>query len=150
VMRTVATAARAGVASLALDGSTADIASLLGRVRATGLAVDADVADETLLDPEQQVVAFRVVQEGLTNVLRHAPGSRASVAVRRSGDGVEIMVANSAPVGEGSGSGSERGLSGMWERVTEGGGRVTWRRRADGGFEVCALLPTSASAASAS
>ena len=55
VMRTVAAAARSGVASLALDYSRADIASIVERVRATGLVLDADVADETLLEPAQQV-----------------------------------------------------------------------------------------------
>lgn len=143
VMRTVAAVARGGVASLALDGAGTDIVNLVERVRATGLTVDADTADETLLDPEQHVVAFRVIQEGLTNVLRHAPGSRATVAVHCRAGEVEIVVANSAPVGEGSGPGSERGLSGIRERVTAGAGEATWRRRDDGGFEVRALLPAS-------
>ena len=143
VMRTVAAAARGGVASLALDNSGADIASLIERVRAVGLVVDTDLADEVLLDPAQQITAFRVVQEGLTNVLRHAPGSRATVAVRRRGSGVEIMIANSAPVDAGSGPGSGRGLAGIRERVAAAAGQVSWGAREDGGFEVCALLPSS-------
>jgi signal transduction histidine kinase len=141
VMRTVAAAARGGVASLALDHSRADITSMVERVRATGLALDADVADETLLEPVQQVIAFRIVQEGLTNVLRHAPGSRASVTVRGLGDVVEVVIANSAPTSSGSGPGTGRGLAGIRERVGAGGGQVSWGKREDGGFEMRAFLP---------
>lgn len=139
VMRTAAAAARAGVASLALDAEAADAAALVERVRATGLEIEADL-DEPL-DPAQRLIAFRVVQEGLTNVLRHAPGARASVAVRRTAEGLEIVVANSAPVAPGSGPGTGRGLAGLRERVTAAAGRLTWRNREDGGFEVRALLP---------
>jgi signal transduction histidine kinase len=143
VMRTVATAARSGVAALAMDGTSAHIAGLVERVRAAGMAVDSDLVDEVLLDPEQRVIAFRVIQEGLTNVLRHAPGSRAAVAVRRSAHGVEIVVANSAPTGAGSGQGTGRGLVGIRERVTASAGQAAWQSREDGGFEVRAFLPCS-------
>jgi signal transduction histidine kinase len=146
VMRTVAAAARGGVDSLAVDSSGTDLTALVDRVRATGLPVDADLRDAGVLDAVQQVIAFRVVQEALTNVLRHAPGSRASVAVRRRGQGVEIVVANTAPAGPGPGPGSGRGLTGIRERVTAGAGQVSWRPGEDGGFEVRALLPTAAAA----
>lgn len=142
-MHTVAAVARSGVASLELNDAHADLGSLVERVRATGLLVDTDLTGKVLLDPVQQVIAFRVVQEGLTNVLRHAPGSRVTVAVRRSDDEVEITVANSAPAGMGSGPGTGRGLAGIQERVAAGAGQVTWRPRDDGGFEVCAHLPIS-------
>jgi signal transduction histidine kinase len=143
VMRTVASVARSGVASLALGDASTDIASLVERVRATGLVVDADLAGAALLDPGQQRVAFRVVQEGLTNVLRHAPGSRAMVEVRGRDGAVEIVVANSAPLTSGSGPGTGRGLAGIRERVRAAAGQVTWRTREDGGFEVCARMPGS-------
>jgi signal transduction histidine kinase len=141
VMRTVAAAARSGVASLALDATRADIAGLVERVRATGLMVDADLADEAVLDPVQRLTAFRIVQEGLTNVLKHAPGSRATVTVRRGDEGIEIVVANSAPVGTGSGPGSARGLAGIRERVDASAGQVVWGAEESGGFEIRALLP---------
>ena len=149
VMRTVAAVARSGVATLALDHSGADIAGLVERVRATGLVVEADLNGEPLLDPAQRVVAFRVVQEGLTNVLRHAPGSRATVTVRGREDGVEISVANSAPAAEGSGPGTGRGLHGLRERVVAAAGRATWGHHADGGFELCAHLPAATAPAAA-
>lgn len=143
VMATVAAVARSGAATLALDDTGADIAGLVERVRATGLVVDADLGGEPLLDPAQRVVAYRVVQEGLTNVLRHAPGSRVTVTVRGGDGGVEVAVANSAPAAAGSGPGTGLGLVGLRERVMAGAGRATWRHREDGGFEVCAHLPTA-------
>lgn len=146
VMHTVAAVARSGVTSLALDDPHADIAHLIERVHGTGLEIDADIADAGLLDPEQRLVAFRVVQEGLTNVLRHAPGSAARVTVRHAARGVEILVANSAPAQPGSGPGAGRGLAGIRERVTTGAGQVWWRRLEGGGFEVRAVLPAAGAA----
>ncbi|TXL61315.1 sensor histidine kinase [Aeromicrobium terrae] len=141
VMRTVAAAARSGVASLALDGTDGDLGGLLDRVRATGLGVEAQVDDG--LSPDQRAAAFSVVQEALTNVLRHAPGSRAHVLVRRVEGSVEVVVANTAPTAAGSGPGTRRGLAGLEERVAAGGGAVTWGPTGDGGFQVRALVPVA-------
>jgi signal transduction histidine kinase len=143
VMQTVAEAARAGIDAFVPEEDDAVLATLVERVRVTGLDVAADLADEASLGHAQRAVAFRVVQEALTNVLRHAPGSSATVAVRRTSDGVAITVANSSPGGAGEGTGTGQGLSGIRERVAAVGGQVGWRRRADGGFEVQALLPLS-------
>lgn len=151
VMRTVAEAARGGVAALALDGAGLDsLPDLVERVRATGVEVDVDLPTGGLPDPGQQEVAFRVVQEALTNVLRHAPGARVSVAVRSGEAGVEVVVVNSAPTGAGAGPGTGRGLAGLHERVVAVAGRVSWRAREDGGFEVRALLPARSAAVPAS
>ena len=140
VMRTVAAVAADGTAALAGGGST-EVAALVERLRATGLRIDADLADGVLLEPAQRLVAYRVVQEGLTNALRHAPGARVSVVVRRADGGVEVAVANSAPVAPGAGPGTTRGLAGLRERVVGCAGEVTWSPRGDGGFELRALLP---------
>ncbi len=140
VMRTAAAAARSGVASLALDDTSADVAGLVERVRAAGLLVEADLTHATV-EPAQRSVVFRVVQEGLTNVLRHAPGARATIAVRRHGGVVEVMIANSAAAAPGSGPGTGLGLAGIRERVRAAGGQVTWKTCEDGGFELRALLP---------
>lgn len=141
VMRTVAAVARSGVTSLASGEQDADLVGLVERVRATGLEVEADLAGADLLEPAQRAVALRVVQEGLTNVLRHAPGARASVAVRPRGDIVEVAVSNSAPSVTGSGPGTGRGLVGVAERVRAAGGASTWGSLPDGGFGVRAQLP---------
>jgi signal transduction histidine kinase len=143
VMRTVASAARSGVAAIADDDASGDFAELVDRVRATGMTVDTDLVDEAMLAPDQRAVAFRVVQEGLTNALRHAPGSHVTVSVRRRDDSVAVTVANSTPTASGTARGSGRGLAGIRERVAASAGRVVWRSRADGGFELCALLPVS-------
>jgi signal transduction histidine kinase len=144
VMRTVATAAADGAAALEEECPT-DIPALVQRVRATGLAVDADLAAVAELgrelDGAQRRVAYRVVQEGLTNVLRHAPGSRAAVVVRREEVGLVVSVANTVSPDVGSGGGTGLGLAGLAERVTAAGGRVMWGALPGGGFEVRAVLP---------
>jgi signal transduction histidine kinase len=141
VLDTVAAAAREGVAVLESTPGTTDLAALLQHTRATGLALDADVADAALLAPPQRDVVHRIVQEALTNVLRHAPGARANVVVRRGDRGVEVVVTNSAPTGPGSGTGTERGLAGIRERVAAQSGQVTFGPCVDGGFAVRAVLP---------
>jgi signal transduction histidine kinase len=145
VLNTVAAAAREGIGALEATPATTDLDALLARTRAAGLTLDADVTDAALLAPPQREVVHRIVQEALTNVLRHAPGSRAAVVVRRGDDGVDVSVTNSAPSGVGSGPGTERGLAGIQERVTAESGQVTWGAREDGGFAVHAVLPVTAS-----
>jgi signal transduction histidine kinase len=143
VMRTVAEVVHDGMAALLAEESPGDLARLVERVGATGLVVEADLAGESSLTADQRAVAFRVVQEALTNVLRHAPGAQARVSVRSRPDGVEVVVTNTAPAGPGAGSGSRRGLEGLRERVSSVAGAMSWGGRGDGGFEVRALLPTS-------
>jgi signal transduction histidine kinase len=144
VMRTVAKAAREGARSMTWPATSTDVTRLVDGVRATGLVIDADVSDESTLEPTQQAIAYRIVQEALTNVLRHAPGARAAVLVRRNGDAVDVVVSNTAPAGSGSGPGTGRGLDGIRERVAAAAGQVTWSTLADGGFELRVRLPMSA------
>jgi signal transduction histidine kinase len=85
-------------------------------------------------------VAYRVVQEALTNVARHAEASRAWVTVRRSAEAVRVEVTD-----DGHGAGPDlvegSGLAGMRERATALGGTVDARPRERGGFEVVVQLP---------
>jgi signal transduction histidine kinase len=141
VMRGVAAAAREGLAALDPDGTDADIAGLVDRIRATGLVVDADLADVERLGPDVGVLVHRILSEALTNVLRHAPGSRAILSVRIQKGQVEVEVTNTTGVGSGSTPGSGRGLAGIRERVAACAGEVSCAPRADGGFEVRARLP---------
>jgi signal transduction histidine kinase len=145
VMATAAAAARDGISSLQLEGPTVDVAGLVERIRATGLDVDGDLAEASQLEPSVGLVVLRVVQESLTNVLRHAPGAAATVVVRRHDGGVEVRVANSTPRRRGTGPGTGRGLSGLRERVVAESGRLTWRAVDGGGFEVLAWLPVGSS-----
>lgn len=139
-LRTVAAAAREGL--VVLDPNTsADLEGLLELTRTAGLAVDAELADLAGLGPGARGVVHRLVQEALTNVLRHAPGARVGVVVRLERDGVVVAVSNTAPSDPGSGPGTGRGLDGIRERVASLAGEVRWGPRPDGGFEVRAMLP---------
>jgi signal transduction histidine kinase len=144
VMRDVGAAAREGVRSLDPTDAVVDVARVVERVRAAGLVVDADLGDVDELGADVRLLVHRVVQEALTNVLRHAPGSRAHVSVRHAGDGVQVQVTNTAGTSAPASPGSGRGLAGMRERVTACAGQVSWAPSADGGFEVRALLPLRA------
>jgi signal transduction histidine kinase len=86
-------------------------------------------------------VIYRVLQESLTNVLKHAPEATVRVALRRTGDRIELTVTNTAGRAPGSVGGSGRGLTGMRERVGAYGGRLDWGWRPGGGFSVHAQLP---------
>lgn len=106
----------------------------------TTLSLGVELAD---LPPASTLAAYRIVQESLTNVVRHAPGSLASVCLRRQGELLVVVVADdgtgssAAAFADGSGS----GLTGMRQRVTALGGTLSAGRRAGGGFEVRAELP---------
>jgi signal transduction histidine kinase len=141
LLLTIATAARDGLAALDGAENAGDLDSLLDVTRTAGLPVDADVGDWASLDPARRAVVHRLVQEALTNALRHAPGATARVSVHSAVDGVTVTIANSAPAHAGGGPGTGRGLVGIRERVTTHAGRVQWGPRPDGGFEVHAVLP---------
>ncbi|MFI0464105.1 sensor histidine kinase [Saccharopolyspora sp. 5N102] len=88
------------------------------------------------------IAAFRIVQEALSNVTRHAPGARTEVRFARSGGELTITVRNSAPdraVTPVQGGG--HGLVGMQERAAIVDGNVHFRHLDDGGYEVRAVLP---------
>jgi signal transduction histidine kinase len=135
-------AARDGVQP---TGRVHDIEELVQRARGTGLSVRLSIDKPgAALSPETELEAFRVVQEALTNVLKHAPGASAEVTVRNAGGQVEIVVSNSTgtrPLAHAGGIG--QGLRGMRDRAEACGGRLDWSRRADGGFEVRAQFPAS-------
>jgi signal transduction histidine kinase len=115
---------------------------LAERVRSAGLAVDVRTEGEARpLPPGVDLSAYRIVQEALTNVLRHAGAGRAEVVVRYAGDGVEVEVTDD---GRGPGDGGPtggHGLIGMRERVGMFGGELEVGTREGGGFRVRALLP---------
>ncbi|MFD2093020.1 sensor histidine kinase [Blastococcus deserti] len=129
-----------GAATLGPDGH--DLAALVERLRAAGLAVRADVDGE--LAGEVGAVVYRVVQESLTNVLRHAPGAGAAVRVRVRSAEVEVEVVDDGP---GSGPVPRRGygLVGIEERVHRLGGEfVAGPGPGGSGFRVHARVPTPA------
>jgi signal transduction histidine kinase len=121
--------------------------SLVESSRAAGLPVDVVIeGDARPLPPAVDTAAFRIVQESLTNVIRHAGPARATVAVRHGDDGVEIEVTDDgrgAVDGNGAadGGGGGHGLAGMRERVALLGGALYAGTRRSGGYRVRARLP---------
>jgi signal transduction histidine kinase len=100
--------------------------------------------DRDGVDARAAHVAFRVVQEGLTNALRYAPGAAVRVLVRgEPGRALTVQVENDAADGTPPGvRGSGRGLAGLRERVVEYGGRLDAGPRPDGGWRLEAELRT--------
>ncbi|WP_405823815.1 histidine kinase [Streptomyces sp. NBC_01390] len=90
--------------------------------------------------------AYRIVQEGLTNARKHAPGAEVTVSLTGApGDGLTVSVRNPAPPGEVPDvPGSGQGLIGLTERATLAGGRLEHGAEPDGGFAVRARLPWDA------
>ncbi|MEV6317889.1 histidine kinase [Streptomyces sp. NPDC051776] len=112
-------------------------------VRAVGL--DVEIARTGAPRPLPQGVelsAYRIIQEALSNALRHAPGSQVRVEVAYVLTGVGVRVVNTRPTGDVQPSpGLGHGVMGMRERASMLGGELTAERTADGGYEVAAFLP---------
>jgi signal transduction histidine kinase len=119
---------------------------LLDGMRATGLPVEAVVEGTPKpLAPGADLSAYRIVQEALTNSLKHAAGASARVVLRYREQSVELEVADDGPGPSGAMEGSDgRGLIGMRERVALFGGDLETGRREGGGFVVRARLPVQA------
>jgi signal transduction histidine kinase len=123
----------------------AGLPDLVRRARAAGLPVEMQVEGEPApLPAGVDLAAYRVVQESLTNTLKHAGPARAKVQVRWRADRLELVVTDT---GRGPGDNDDEdtghGLVGMRERVTMYGGELRYGPRGEGGFEVSAVLPRS-------
>jgi signal transduction histidine kinase len=113
---------------------------LAEQMRASGLDVEVHVDGTPIpLPPGVDVSAYRIVQEALTNVLRHARANRAEVAVRYQNGDVELEVTDDGRGGEPSAGG--HGLIGMSERAALFGGELDAGPLPQGGFAVRARLP---------
>ncbi|MDV9172740.1 sensor histidine kinase [Streptomyces sp. W16] len=117
--------------------------ALIENTRAAGLDVRGDVRGEVRpLAPGVELSAYRIVQEALSNALRHAPGSTVAVEVAHGPDGLRLFVTNSRPQQAAPPSpGAGHGLLGMRERAAMLGGHLTAARTFQGGFAVVAFLP---------
>jgi signal transduction histidine kinase len=111
-------------------------------MRDAGLLVELSVDVETGAVPEiVAAAAYRIVQESLTNVARHAgSGVRADVRVSRAGDQLEVEVSDDGPGANGARAAGS-GIAGMAERAAALGGECVAANRPEGGFRVRALLP---------
>ena len=126
------------------DGSFApapgleNLDALVARVRSAGLAVELS-AEPASLPPSVDLTAYRIVQEALTNTLKHARATTARVDVRRRNGALEIDV-----VDDGHGAGAAppgHGIIGMRERAAQFGGDLTAGPAPGGGFAVRARIP---------
>jgi signal transduction histidine kinase len=119
------------------------IDALVEGARATGLEVDLRIeGDPGLLPRGEELAAYRIVQEALTNVMQHAGQARAEVVLRYLNDRLEIEVADDGIAPANGGPAHEgHGLVGMRERVALYGGTLEAGRAPDGGWSVRARLP---------
>ncbi|MEG3628585.1 sensor histidine kinase [Streptomyces poriticola] len=117
--------------------------ALVENTRAAGLTVTTEISGARRpLPPGVELSAYRIVQEALSNILRHAPGARTWVHVTHLPTGVRVEVINSPPVRIPPPSqGAGHGLLGMRERVAMLGGTLTAHSLPDGGYQVSAFLP---------
>jgi signal transduction histidine kinase len=130
--------------ALAPQPGLAELDVLVERLRRTGFAVELErQGTPRSLRPGLELAAYRVIQEALTNALKHAGGAPTRVVVRFADGRLDLEVRNArgqaAPEAEGAG----RGLVGMRQRVAVFGGELEAGPLSDGGYAVRARLPLS-------
>jgi signal transduction histidine kinase len=129
--------------ALAPQPSLGYLDQLLATTREAGLPVDLRVeGTPTELPPALDTTAYRIVQEALTNAVKHANADRAEVVVRYGNGTVELIVSDDGR-GNADGGGSGHGLVGMRERVSVYGGELEAGPKAGGGFRLRATLPVT-------
>ncbi|MFI9001303.1 sensor histidine kinase [Streptomyces sp. NPDC053541] len=123
----------------------ADLDALVANVREAGLDVEKAVTGAVRELPQGvELSAYRIVQEALSNVLRHAPGAAARVEIGYVLGGLGLRIANGPARGLVKPSpGAGHGITGMRERVTMLGGDMTAEATPDGGYEVTVFVPVS-------
>ncbi|WP_371650620.1 MULTISPECIES: sensor histidine kinase [unclassified Streptomyces] len=123
---------------------------LVEQAAAAGLTVEAAATGSPrALPPGADLAAFRIVQEALTNVVRHSGSRTARVVLDYAPDVLELRVDDDGPAGPGDAGGSGNGLIGMRERAAALGGTIEAGPRPDGGFRVVARLPLTRTAPAA-
>jgi signal transduction histidine kinase len=121
--------------------SLAELDGLISRMREAGLSVELAIEGERRALPAAlELSAFRVVQEGLTNALKHAGAAHVRALLRYGEDELEVDVADDGAAAA-NGAGSRRGLAGIRERVEVFGGRLEAGPRPGGGWTLHASFP---------
>lgn len=135
--------------ALAPQPGLADIEELLSRARASSLNADLLVDGEPLvLPPALDLCAYRIVQEALTNAIKHAAPASAEVRVRWGEAALELEISDDGRgPGAVSGASGGHGIAGMRERAALHGGSVDVGAGPEGGFTVHARLPLAVEAA---
>ena len=118
-----------------------DVPELIEECRQAGVAIEADLSHVQDIPDGLGRHAYRIVQEGLTNARKHAPGAPVRVTVR-GGDGLVVEVGNAlVTIGGGQVPGAGAGLVGLRERVQLVGGSLEHGPTPDGQFRLAARLP---------
>ncbi|PZG24032.1 sensor histidine kinase [Micromonospora craterilacus] len=112
-----------------------ELVTMAGR---SGLEIHTELTETRPMPPEVDLAAYRILQEALTNVTRHAGATRAVIRVRPDLDDVLVEVEDD---GTGAPGPPGNGILGMGERARALGGSLTTGAGPDGGFRVCARLP---------
>ncbi len=144
-LRRVLGVLRADGRNTAPQPGLADLDALLDSARSGGVSVTATCSGDPMPLPEGvDLSAYRIVQEALSNAMRHAPGSNVQVRVAYHPDGVAIEVCNDQVLATSAAlPGGGHGIIGMRERATMLGGSLDAGPTGDGGFHVAAVLPVS-------
>ncbi|NUK37584.1 two-component sensor histidine kinase [Streptomyces lunaelactis] len=123
-----------------------DLDSLLDNVRDAGLEAEKTITGAVRPLPQGvELSAYRIVQEALSNALRHAPGASAKVEISYVLGGLGLRIVNTPPRGLVKPSpGAGHGITGMRERVTMLNGEITAEPTEEGGYEVTAFIPVAA------
>ncbi len=142
---------RATLAASPAEGASspmglARLAEIVQQVRLAGLSVEIDTGGVVrALPAEVDQVALRVVQESLTNVLRHAGPATAHVQLHYEPERLTVSVGDDGQAGPSVDTApTGRGLAGLRQRTVELGGSFAAGTESDGGWRVCATLPTPA------
>jgi signal transduction histidine kinase len=128
--------------------SLSNLDELVDATREAGLLVTSETSGPVApLPPGVDLTAYRIIQEALTNAVRHAPGATARVRVTYEPSHISVEVTNGCPArppiprGQASAVGPGYGLAGIAERVASCGGALSLGPTGDGGFAVSARLP---------
>ncbi|MFF8973380.1 sensor histidine kinase [Streptomyces sp. NPDC014995] len=113
---------------------------LVEQAARAGLTVEV-TGEPPRLPPGTDLAAFRIVQEALTNVVRHSGSRRARVHLDRAGGTLRLRIDDDGPATHADAGGGGNGLAGMRERAAALGGTIEAGPRDDGGFRVLAVLP---------
>jgi signal transduction histidine kinase len=127
--------------SLAMpSGSDEDLRRLAGRAEQTGIRVRLDLTGAATPPEGVRLTVYRIVQEALTNVMRHAKATECTVSVAADAHAVTVRVADNGTALVAPGR-AGNGLRGMRERVVAYGGSVQAGPQPEGGFAVVARIP---------
>ncbi|MGH2995207.1 MAG: sensor histidine kinase [Gaiellaceae bacterium] len=137
-----------GHATRAPQPGLARLNTLLEQARKAGLPVEVAIEGEHhVLPPGVDLTAYRIVQEALTNALKHARPARAHLTIRYGREALDLEITNDGRRAPRNGEGTGHGLVGMRERVALYGGEFEAGPQRAGGYAVRARLPVEAESA---